>query len=244
MRMACVWHVHEQEASSPAELLHRLATAMRGDGDGGGGGSGLGAVSRAAAERGGSFRLDRPTFKRLMDSKAAKEFATPDAEVLPAFKALDINGDGVLSREELASAMERLTGGDSALEEVREAFDAFDVDKGGTIDYEVRACMGVGMGRWADGHAPMGIWACAYGHMGMGIWAYGHGPMRTALQLTRCVCPLPTTRSLWRSYPARTRSCRRTATASCASGCSGSRRRRAPSERAEHRTATASTCGK
>eukprot|EP00966_Prymnesium_polylepis_P178875 4141747-Prymnesium_polylepis.1 len=71
-----------------------------------------------------------------MTSKAVHDFDKPDSELLPAFEAMDADGDGVLTREEVLSAMERLPGDTRARAQFDQFFDALDVDKSGTLDYE------------------------------------------------------------------------------------------------------------
>jgi len=84
--------------------------------------------------------LTREAFVSVMISKAASEFNTPDKELLPAFRAIDTDGDGEISREEMLAAVERLSslnlpvGGDMT-SSVNAAFDALDVDKSGSLDY-------------------------------------------------------------------------------------------------------------
>jgi Ca2+-binding EF-hand superfamily protein len=86
--------------------------------------------------------LDFASFVRLMTSKAVSEFQQPDRELLPAFKALDANGDGVITREEMRQAMaciaRNLPIGDaeSWAQRADEAFEALDRDKSGKLDYE------------------------------------------------------------------------------------------------------------
>lgn len=92
-----------------------------------------------------SLTLDE--FLRLMNSKAVAEFRVPEEELSRAFGALDDNSDGVISREELLSAMQsivetmppdpeaRAAGRDWAADAAA-AFDALDRDQSGTLDYE------------------------------------------------------------------------------------------------------------
>ena len=80
--------------------------------------------------------LDREGFVRLMTSKAITDFDKPEKELLSAFEAIDTDGDGVLTRDEVLSAMERVPGEDSLLKDCEAMFDALDVDKSGTLDYE------------------------------------------------------------------------------------------------------------
>lgn len=88
-----------------------------------------------------TFPLTRETFIAVMTNKAATEFNQPQEELLPAFQALDIDGDGAITREEMLVAMERLSSQDFAAgadlaEVAMAAFDALDVDKSNSLDYE------------------------------------------------------------------------------------------------------------
>ena len=69
----------------------------------------------------------------------------PQKELLPAFQALDTDGDGVITREEMVAAIQRLSTTPSfarggLVEDLEEAanqiFDALDVDKSGSLDYD------------------------------------------------------------------------------------------------------------
>jgi thioredoxin 1 len=86
--------------------------------------------------------LDFASFVRLMTSKAVSEFQKPDQELLPIFEALDANGDGVITREEMRQAMacvaRNLPIGDAEAWARRadDAFEALDRDKSGKLDYE------------------------------------------------------------------------------------------------------------
>lgn len=87
-------------------------------------------------------RLDFASFARLMTSKAVSEYKTPEKELLPAFEALDANGDGVITREEMLQAMEVVGRNlpnlprESFAQKAATAFDALDRDKSGELDYE------------------------------------------------------------------------------------------------------------
>jgi len=48
-----------------------------------------------------TFPLSREDFIKLMTSKAAADFSSPQSELMPAFKGLDKDGDGVITREEV-----------------------------------------------------------------------------------------------------------------------------------------------
>jgi len=86
--------------------------------------------------------LSFASFVRLMTSKAVTEWKTPETELQPAFRALDENNDGVITKEEMLRAMEvvgkNLPGevADEWAQEAAVAFDALDRDKSGTLDYE------------------------------------------------------------------------------------------------------------
>jgi len=107
--------------------------------------------------------LDFASFTRLMTSKAVSEFREPDAELKPAFAALDKDGNGEVDREELLAAMQcvcrnlpfdaqRSACEADFVEQVSEAFDALDVDGSGTLDYEefVAVLSGVASGSGVD----------------------------------------------------------------------------------------------
>jgi len=89
-----------------------------------------------------TFPLTREAFIAVMTNKAATEFNRPQEELLPAFQALDIDGDGAITREEMRVAMERLSSQDhfaagaDLAEVAMAAFDALDVDKSNSLDYE------------------------------------------------------------------------------------------------------------
>ena len=87
----------------------------------------------------------------LLSAKAVADFDKPDQALLPAFEALDIDGDGVLTRDEVLKAMLRLPGGEELVRESEQAFDALDVDKSGTLDYEEFVTMMSG-GRFEDAY--------------------------------------------------------------------------------------------
>ena len=109
-----------------------------------------GTTAAAAAEEedeeevpsGDDARLDFPSFARLMTSKTVADFRSPESELKPAFEALDADGNGVITREELMKAMEAVSEHlpqvemESLLERSGVAFEAMDVDGSGTLDYE------------------------------------------------------------------------------------------------------------
>ncbi|EOD10136.1 hypothetical protein EMIHUDRAFT_257817 [Emiliania huxleyi CCMP1516] len=70
-----------------------------------------------------------------MSSKAA-----PEAELRPAFAALDVNGGGGMLRAMECVGRNLPAGGsrdeESLARKAAVAFDALDVDKSGTLDYE------------------------------------------------------------------------------------------------------------
>jgi len=94
----------------------------------------------------GSGTLDRDSFFRLMTMKRVADFAKPEAELKPAFDALDKDGNGDVTEEEFREAMGRVctnlpdvVDADGCRDWAREtavAFAALDRDKSGTLDYE------------------------------------------------------------------------------------------------------------
>merc|ERR1740139_380236 len=51
-------------------------------------------------------QVDLATFVRIMITKAVADYTAPDKELLPAFEALDRDGSGTISREEMLSTIE------------------------------------------------------------------------------------------------------------------------------------------
>jgi Ca2+-binding EF-hand superfamily protein len=100
------------------------------------------AAGAPALDRDDSPALSREAFKRLMTTRAEVEFATPpEEELLAAFEALDLDGDGVITREEMQAAMARISGREGtafpqSVDDAPAIFDALDVDKSGSLDYE------------------------------------------------------------------------------------------------------------
>lgn len=89
--------------------------------------------------------LDLGAFVTLMEAREVGEFRSPDNELKAAFESLDVNGDGVISREEVLSCMESVVrylptpdaeAGRDWVQEVLVAFDAIDRDGSGSLDYE------------------------------------------------------------------------------------------------------------
>ena len=71
-----------------------------------GGGGGGGAAAGGGGGGGGEVEIDLATFVRLMVTKAVSDFTAPDQELLPAFEALDLDGDGLISRDEMLATIE------------------------------------------------------------------------------------------------------------------------------------------
>jgi len=65
---------------------------------------------------------------QLVDEKEKKNLRK-------VFQALDANGDGKLSKEELVNGYEQVCGVSVSMDELTKAFDAIDMDKSGAIDY-------------------------------------------------------------------------------------------------------------
>jgi Ca2+-binding EF-hand superfamily protein len=63
----------------------------------------IGSQSTSAAP----LSVDLATFVNLMTSKAVAEYTRPERELLPAFEAIDLDGDGLVSREEMVATIER-----------------------------------------------------------------------------------------------------------------------------------------
>ena len=109
------------------------------------------AIGARPSLRAVNLQLDKESFVRLLSAKAVADFDKPDQALLPAFEALDVDGDGVLTRDEVLKAMLRLPGGEELVRESEQAFDALDVDKSGTLDYEEFVTMMSG-GRFEDAY--------------------------------------------------------------------------------------------
>jgi len=88
--------------------------------------------------------VDLATFVNLMTAKAVSDYTAPERELLPAFEALDVDGDGTISQDELLTTIENFC---SSLPEtegceleqrslaLRRAFDAF-ANEEQLLDYE------------------------------------------------------------------------------------------------------------
>lgn len=77
-------------------------------------------------------------------SREVAQFGTPGDEFQAAFGGMDKDGDGTISKEELVGSVTRFCSLMSAYDEdedefaqrLAEAFDAFDTDQSGELDYE------------------------------------------------------------------------------------------------------------
>eukprot|EP00965_Chrysotila_dentata_P229901 6197474-Pleurochrysis_carterae.AAC.1 len=87
-----------------------------------------------------AISLDLAAFVQLMTSKFVADYKLADKELLPAFRALDLDGDGAITLDELTSAMESVCAAypdacaDSRL--LSSAFKAFDFNESGGLDYD------------------------------------------------------------------------------------------------------------
>jgi len=94
------------------------------------------------------MQLEFASFLRLMSSKAVADFRNPENELQPAFSALDVDGDGLISREELTQALDMVCrtlppghpcsadAGSTFVADTISVFDALDRDRSGSLDYE------------------------------------------------------------------------------------------------------------
>ena len=112
--------------------------------------SSLGESSATAAEDGSvasddtrEVNVDLATFLRLMTTKAVADYSAPERELMPAFEALDLDGDGRISQAEMMKtigsfcyALPDADGCDlDNLGALPLAFDAF-ADEEHLLDYE------------------------------------------------------------------------------------------------------------
>eukprot|EP00316_Scyphosphaera_apsteinii_P015615 CAMPEP_0119329642 /NCGR_PEP_ID=MMETSP1333-20130426/76335_1 /TAXON_ID=418940 /ORGANISM="Scyphosphaera apsteinii, Strain RCC1455" /LENGTH=393 /DNA_ID=CAMNT_0007338809 /DNA_START=8 /DNA_END=1189 /DNA_ORIENTATION=+ len=103
-------------------------------------------IERIVIASGGreAVSIDLDVFVRIMTCKAVQEFGSPQKELLPIFKAIDVDGSGTISKDEMLGALENLFEAlpDPAYKQVVSsvslpaAFDAFDYDSSGEMDYE------------------------------------------------------------------------------------------------------------
>ena len=56
---------------------------------------------------GAPLGVDLATFINLMTAKAVGDYTAPERELLPAFEALDLDGDGTISQDELLTTIEK-----------------------------------------------------------------------------------------------------------------------------------------
>lgn len=120
--------VSEEDLRKFDRLLERIAAARAGEG---------GAPSKA---------LDFGAFVSIMVQHELNNFASPE-ELLPAFKAIDHDGGGSITMDEMMNAVSSLCRAMPAnseslaqvcenLELLSTTFDAFDFDHSGALDYE------------------------------------------------------------------------------------------------------------
>ena len=104
------WLDRDGSGELSLQELEAAAAALKPGGDGNDGGD----VASKLLERIGSqstsaapLSVDLATFVNLMTSKAVAEYTRPERELLPAFEAIDLDGDGLVSREEMVATIER-----------------------------------------------------------------------------------------------------------------------------------------
>ncbi|KAL1511594.1 hypothetical protein AB1Y20_006388 [Prymnesium parvum] len=153
------WLDKDASHSIDAEELAAAAAALR---PGGGGGAEDSArlddlLRRIAAARGEAAEaraLDFESFVKIMLRYEVEQFASPE-ELLPAFEAIDLDGEGTLSMEEVLGVVENMCrvlpseGLDDVCahpELIESTFDAFDVDHSGDLSYEEFVSMLSGRG--------------------------------------------------------------------------------------------------
>ena len=105
-------------------------------------------LERIATDAGGAdaVAIDKETFVGSATSREAAQFGTPGNEFQAAFGGMDKDGDGTISKEELVGSVTRFCSLMSATcdeededefpQRLAEAFDAFDTDQSGELDYE------------------------------------------------------------------------------------------------------------
>lgn len=88
----------------------------------------------------GAASLTFEAFVRLMISKSIADYSLADKELMPAFRALDVDGGGTITMEEMTSTMGSVCATYPELcrdsELLPAAFEAFDLDDSGALDYE------------------------------------------------------------------------------------------------------------
>ena len=105
-------------------------------------------LERIATDAGGAdaVAIDKETFVGSVTSREVAQFGTPSDEFQAAFGGMDKDGDGTISKEELVGSVTRFCSLMSAScdeededefpQRLAEAFDAFDTDQSGELDYE------------------------------------------------------------------------------------------------------------